>query len=186
MRKKLPMIFLALLVIIGSYCLYQEAHFGTTAFVPANMSEAQLLEELPDIAISEQDKALRQAVLDLPQVQSGLRNTSPGHRPDFRSIAFSSVQSQLEPHLPEGWTDVMELTATRGNVVYLTLSCGMEKSIYYQFSTDDNYQICKTIGIYRMKHNGERKSTVIYSNYNNAIQKLVEKRIWFDWLNRDK
>lgn len=185
-EKKLLWIFLSLFIIVSSYCIYQESHFPGFVVVPANMTEAQILKEMPDIAISDADEALRQAVLDLPQIQSNLREIAAGNSLDSDSIPFSTVQAQLEPHLPKGWTKMKELAASEGgNAVYLSLEYSPEKTVYYQFSADGSYQTCKTIGIYHKNRKGDLKSTVVYSNDGSAIQKLVEKRIWFAWLNQD-
>lgn len=185
MKKKLLWIFLSLLIVVSGYCIYQEAHFHMTTNVPAQMSEAQILKELPDIAISDTDKALRQAILDLPQIQDYLQKASCNPNLESLSIAFSTVQAQLEPHLPEGWEKIMELAITAHGRIYFSVSCGPKKAVYYEFSTDDSHPIQKMIGIYHLNHKGQIKNATIYSNTGTVIQKLVEKRIWFAWLHSD-
>ncbi len=184
MKKKLILLFLALLTAVAGYCIYQETHFGTSTFVPANLSQTQILREMPDLA-SETDEALRQTILALPQVQAALNSTSPDDPLDFQHIPFASVQAQLEPYLPKDWTEPMEFAVANGNTIYFSLHCGPEKTVNYHFFADGSYPTDKGIALYRFNHRGQRKSMVLYTNNGTTLQKQVEKHLWFAWLYSD-
>ena len=55
MKKKIIWVLLAVLVVIGGYCLYMEYHFDASTVVTTNLSAEQIRSEMPDIAFTEEE-----------------------------------------------------------------------------------------------------------------------------------
>lgn len=177
MKKKLVFLLSAVLLLAAGYCIYQEVHFTSEAIVPADMNASEILEELPDIALTEHDKALRQALLALPQVRQGLDETRLGAPGALYEIPSSSVIGQLAPYLPEE-QEQLELYVSMGKRIALSYFCGDVKTI---IETTEDGSMIKSIAIYEQ---GDCKA--LYTNDNGTLQKLISKRIWFAWLRQDK
>lgn len=189
LKQKLLAVLLAIGLVIGGYCVYMETHFTCTTTVPVNITDAQILEEMPDIAVSERDEALLQAILAILEIQDWLRETegqafTPAH---IRSLAPQNYLDQFEEYLPEDYTKIRELAVVQGNNIYLNVLCSEQKAIQYQFFADGRYPTRKTIGVYRSPLSDTRpKLTAIYENSNGVVTKAVEKHLWFAWLHQDE
>ena len=63
MKKKIIGLLLAVLVVAAGYVIYMEIHFSTTTSVPVKLSSEQILNEMPDIAFTEQDTTMFKELL---------------------------------------------------------------------------------------------------------------------------
>ena len=178
MKKKIIKILCALLILGGIFCLYMESRYSMTHVVKADLTEAEILARMPDIAISEKDYALEEYVLSLSEVQEALEKAKESEY--GADIPEEEMKVLLSDWIPDGW-DVFALSAI-DHWVYLSFLKEDEKMISYAFCADDTYPMQKTIGTYRKKWNGGKESTGVYQNLNGEITTYEEKHQWFYWL----
>lgn len=189
LKQKLLAVLLVIGLVIGGYCVYMETHFTFSVSTLVNITDAQILEEMPDIAVSERDEALQQAILAIPGIQDGLRETAgqaftPVH---VRSLAPKNYLDQFDKYLPEDWTKIRDLTVSHWNNITLEILCSEQKAIIYQFFADGRYPTHKTIGVYRSPLSDTRPElTAIYETSGGVLTKAVDKHLWFAWLHQDE
>lgn len=178
MKKKIIKILCVILILGGIFCLHMESRYSMDHVVKADLTEAEILARMPDIAISEKDYALEEYVLSLPEVQEALEKAKESEY--GADIPEEKMKALLSDWLPDGW-DVFALSAI-DHWVYLSFLKEDEKMISYAFCADDTYPMQKTIGTYRKKWNGGKESTGVYQNLNGEITTYEEKHQWFYWL----
>ena len=106
MKKKIIKFLCVLLVFGCAYCLYMESHYSMTHVVKADLTEAEILAKMPDIAISEKDYALEEYVLSLPEVQEALEKAK---------------ESEYGADIPE---EELDLTTLLNIVLSITIAVG--------------------------------------------------------------
>ena len=189
MKRTRIWIAAAVLAPILLFCAYQEAHFAsyTNEYIPITEEAAQ--RECPEIVLTEADQALKEAVLALPEVQTALRNTRPAPGESDKSGPWRtqsippSVSQVLEPLFPVETFDRYYLDVSAGNVISLDLFCAEDLRIIWSFFADDSYPTSKTVGVYTpILWNRDRNHITIYTNDLHGITKMVDKRLWFSWL----
>ena len=178
MKKKIIKILCVILILGGIFCLHMESRYSMDHVVKADLTEAEILAKMPDIAISEKDYALEEYVLSLPEVQEALEKAKESEY--GADIPEEKMKVLLSDWLPDGW-DVFALSAI-DHWVYLSFLKEDEKMISYAFCADGTYPMQKTIGTYRKKWNGGKESTGVYQNLNGEITTYEEKHQWFYWL----
>lgn len=181
-KKKPWLLSLLAVLILGmiSWIAYMEIHYGSSTLVPVRMTEEEILEELPELAMTEQDEALHQAVLSMPQVQRALAETKqPGADADTLVISHSEAQTALNAFLPDDYTEIFELSVMDGASIYLSVLHGPKQRTIWHFYDGT---ISKTIGVYRVHEGDQPDLKTIYSNNSDGIQKEVWKHLWFSWL----
>lgn len=181
-KKKLWLLLLAAVLIIGivSWIAYMEIHHGGSALVRVRMTEDEILEEMPELAITEQDEALQQAVLAMPQVQNALAAANQaGADAHALEISLPEAQAALDTFLPGGHTKIVELCVMNSSSIYLTVLHSPEQRTSWHF---DDGTIHKTIAVYHV-HEGEPSDLkASYSNDHDGIHKDVLNHLWFSWL----
>lgn len=172
---------LALLVVLCGFCLYMEVHFSTTAYVAVEMSQEELLSEMPEAALTPEDDALRDALLALPEVQQGLDDT----RLDGAVADLWKASPQRPAWLPAGRA-VSHLTAMGGNQVFLSLSFDDEPSrlVDYCFYTAADTPTEKVVSLYERTADNQQTLKALYANHLGTLTKSVPRRQWFSWVNR--
>ena len=185
MKKKSIKILCALLILGGIFCLYMESRYSMHHVVKADMAEAEILVQMPDIAISEKDHALEEYVLSLPEVQAALGDAKESEY--GTDIPAEEMAVLLSDWIPEGWNVVP--ASVIENWVYLSFEKekddGMERTLSYAFCVDATYPMQKTIGTYQKNWKGSIVCTGVYQNLNGEITKYMEKRQWFYWLTQE-
>ena len=182
MKKKAVYLLLILVLAICGWILYMETHYADSTLTPVQMTEEEILAELPELAITDADEALQQAVLAMPQVQQVLEKTKPGTGISRSlEISHSAAQKALNDFLPSDYSEIFELSVMDGTTIYLSVLHGPTQRTIWQFYDGT---ISKTIGIYRVHGANTPDLKTIYSNDHNGIQKEVFKPLWFSWLVR--
>lgn len=160
MKKKIiiPVMLILLLALCAGLYTYH-AHFAIWQLVEVDMTEAEILEEMPDIEITSEDNLLRELVLSLYKEQD--------------------AKEQLDARLESEWI-VSELLVYE-DVIVLTLYEDASKQIAYSFSVDGSFTIQKTVSIYEKigEDFTEWKCLGVYENGPEGIRKYVNKRKWF-------
>lgn len=174
MKKKfiLPILLVVLLVI--AFCYYKYSHNATWQLVEIEMTDDEILKEMPDIALTEADHALENFVVALPEVQEAVKKSSNSE--SIEVISSKELASLLQEWISPDRT-VTELTVS-GNAIFLGFNEGEYKKVYYTFSADGSYQMRKTIGIYE-KSDDEIKCKALYETDSEKYKKYVNKRKWF-------
>lgn len=177
-KDKIIKVLCVILIFCFCFCIYMERNYSRVRFVEADMTEEEILAEMPEIAISEEDYALEAYILSLPEVQELLENAE---EEEF-GAAFPNEESEvlLADWIPEGWK-VMELAA-KDNRMYVSFINEGVCSRYYSFSSDGSYPMQKTVGIYRKTWRNLIECKSVYQNTNGEITKYVDKNEWFSWV----
>ena len=172
-KKKVLLIVLAVLLLAGAAggIAWMEIHHGGSEVRPVRMTEAEILEEQPQIAITEQDEALRQAVLAMPQVQQAGRE-------DVK-IPAAEAEEALKAFLPADCSELLYLSTEGEGPVYLSVLLASGLTTTWLFSED---KLEKTIAVYRDAPQEPSEAIAIYSNDSGGIQKWKSKHVWFAWL----
>ncbi|WP_071433420.1 hypothetical protein [Angelakisella massiliensis] len=180
--KKLWLLSLIAVLIVGtvSWIVHMETHYGSSTLVPMDMTAEEILEEMPALEITEEDKALYRAVLSMPQVQSALTEEKQlGSDSDLVEISPSEALTALHPFLPDSYTEILELSVTGGASTYLSVLHGPQQRTIWHFHDGT---ISKTIAVYDVHEGDTPDLKAAYSNDSDGIQKEVMKHLWFSWL----
>ena len=178
MKNKIIKVLCVILIFCFCFCIYMERNYSRKHFVEADMTEEEILAEMPEIASSEEDYALEAYILSLPEVQELLENAE---EEEF-GAAFPYEESEvlLADWIPEGWK-VMELAAQENRIYVSFINEGV-CSRYYSFSPDGSYPMQKTVGIYGKTWRNLIEYKSVYQNANGEITKYVDKNEWFSWV----
>ena len=182
MKKKIIKILCTLLVFGCVYCLYMESRYSMDHVVKADLTEAEILAKMPDIAISEKDYALEEYVLSLPEVQEALEKAKESEY--GADIPEEKMKVLLSDWIPEGWNTV-PLSAIE-NWVYLSFEKEkdnrIERTVSYAFCAEGSSPLQKSIGVYERNWRGNTEVKGLYQNLNGEITTYEEKHQWFWWL----
>ncbi len=181
MKKRLLMAAAVALLAAAGFCLYMETHFTTSTMVDAGLSEERILQEMPEIAITDQDLAMAKELFASSAVEeafSALEESSALGHP------VSDAASLLANWIPDGY-EILELAVSDHRGLYVSFVKEDEQSIYYTFFVDGSYPPQKSIGIYDRTLFHKNHCKAIYQNLNGEITKMKHKHIWFAWLTED-
>ena len=170
-KKKVLLIVLAVLLLAGVAMAWMEVRHGGSEVRPVRMTEAEILEEQPQIAMTEQDEALRQAVLAMPQVQQAGR--------EDMKIPAAEAEEALKAFLPADCKELLYLSAEGEGPVYLSVLLESGLTTTWLFSED---KLEKTIAVYRDAPQEPAEAIAVYSNDSGGIRKWESKHVWFAWL----
>ena len=179
MKKVLKYIIWGLILILIGFCAYMESKYALTRIVKVEVMQEKVLEEYPEIAITQDDLELEKYILGLPEVQMMIDQAKK--EGSYVSVIKEEASALLSGWIEDGWT-MLEFGCT-DDTVYLFWGKTGDKHISYNFSVDGSYPIQKTIGIYHRHLNGDTSVDVIYGNANGIVEKNVVKRLWFHWVN---
>ena len=177
MKKKIVIPVLVVVLLVGGVCFYRYSRNEVWQLVEVDLTEAEILKEMPDIVLSEKDYALESSVVALPEVQEAVKKSTDSD--SFKVISGAEVASLLDEWVDADRT-VIEMTVS-GNSVILTFHEGECKTVYYTFSADGSYSMQKTIAVYvKTDENAVGlKCKAIYENDSAEVKKYVNKRKWF-------
>lgn len=145
--------------------------------VKSEMTQEKILKECPEIVITEEDLALEEFILELPEVQMMIKQSKENG--SYVSVSNEKAFELLAGWIEEGWT-MIEL-GYADNTVYLFWIKDGEKILSYNYSVDGRNSMEKSIGIYQKHQNGTTSFDTLYENINGSIKKIVFKRQWFFW-----
>ena len=119
--KKQTWIEILVIAALAAGWFYMEKTESLTVFVKEDMTKEEILAEMPEIAVTEQDEALEDYVMGLPEVQELLA------QPDGGSIPNEKEAALLSDFLVEG--DLLAGFNVVDHEVYLDIKQGEEKRI---------------------------------------------------------
>ena len=184
--KKLPVILLLICFGVVGSLLYVEAHFTAHTGVLSDMSEEEILTEMPDIAISQADLAMMEELLDSDEIAEAFVLAAETENGIYE-IPTDKSNELLAGWIPDGfevWTlSVATGSIFGGDIVELNFLNDGKQRIGYRFGPDFEMPN-KFIGLYKKDFLGAQVVTV-YDNTKGKITKTESKRIWFDWLKNE-
>ena len=121
---------------------------------------AVILAEMPDLALSEADRAMAESLLGDPEIKAILTDEEGAQKQVDLEIALG--QKICGDYLPEG-AEVTAL-AVQKKTVYLSYEEGTEKRTLMVIGTDG--EIYKAIGLYEVDENGSASVKALYENQN--------------------
>ena len=182
MKKKLFIAVCALFLAVIGGLVYVETHFGVYESKEISVSDEDILKEMPDLALTDADMALKERLLSAPEVIEALESgetMSPG---ETISLPDYLAEQLAEGYLPEN-AEMFSFGVIFKNVVYVDYYETPEKRVILEFFQDDAYGPRKTIALY--KDRGDRPLQFLYINDQGGFSKLKETRRWFAYF-RDR
>lgn len=97
LRVIIPCIIVALVCILG-WWIYMETHFYGERIVTVSTDESEILAEVPDLALTDEEKELAETILEIEGIRDAL-SLDP-----YSYIAFEidDIQEHIAPILPDG------------------------------------------------------------------------------------
>lgn len=183
-NKKLTAILLLVFLGITWSLLYLEAHFGHTLGVLSDMSEEEILAEMPDIAISEKDISMMDELLKSEEIAEAFL-LAEEKESGMYGFPVEKGEKLLGHWSPEGYEfAALSVSTTNGKCVsFLFLNDVVGDHILYSIDAE-SVLLQKHIAVYKKDILGAEVS-MGYSNINGQIAKTETERIWFDWLRKD-
>lgn len=180
MKKRALAAVLAAVILAGCI-LYMESHFGVSTLEDMNLSSEQILREMPEIKITQEDIAMGKALLSADEVKEAFQRVGGSESWRGFPIPQDKAAELLEDWIPEGY-EVLELTASSHQSLYVSFVKDGQERIYYIFFVDDLYPPIKTIGVYGRTLFDEDACKAIYENHGGVISKSKFKHLWLAWL----
>ena len=179
MKKRIWIPILVILLLLAAFELTMEQRYSIETIVPADVSDEEILSEMPEISITEEDRALEAYVLALPQVQEMLVRAD-GDSTKREAMGQAEIQPILADWTQPGWS-ASELLVWNG-VVYVAFQEDNGETMYiYTFYPNSEMPMAKTIGLYQADGD-QRDCKVLYSNHDGQLTKEVSKHQWFAWI----
>ena len=158
-------------ILVGNtvYDFRMNSRYSVVQFQPSDMTAAEIKEEFPAIAFSQEDRALHAEVMALPEVQAALAAE--------KETIFTKEEGAalLEEYLMEG-RELAEFSVSDG--VSVVFRDAEHRETAYTF--DEGY-LSKESSVYE-KHPGRNWDCVaIYKNLNGNYEKVDGIPQWFSW-----
>lgn len=175
-KKKLFIAVCVLFLATIGVLAYFETHFRVYESKEVSISDERILKEMPDIALTDADMALKETLFSTPEVIEALESGESMSLPD-------DLAAQLaEGYLPEN-AEMFSLGVVFENAVYFDYYETPEKRVILEFFQDDAYGPRKTITLYR--DSNDRPLQFLYINDRGELSKVKESRRWFAYF-RDR
>lgn len=178
MKKKIICILLLMVCIAAGYILYNEIAYGVTTMIPVKMTEKEVLQEIPELVLTEQDSIMYKKLLATTEIEEAIVLSAESENGMY-VVPLNSAKKLLFGYIPEGYElSALEVSKT---FVYITFLKEGEQSIIYGCNLDSG-NLQKTIGIYGKNHYGEIINKSAYVNNNGECTKYKEKHLWLKWI----
>ena len=181
MKKKVLVAALVVVLLLAAFFLHMESRYTMEVIEPAALTQEEILEEMPQITISEEELALREYMLSQPQIQAMMARAQAKDASERQAEVLPRDEAAA---LLEGWIDsswTLWEVSTSGNQIYVDFWENEEKRVIYTFFADENYLLEKTVGIYQ-GYGEERDCVAAYVNQNGEVTKYIAKHQWFYWI----
>lgn len=179
MKKRILIGSLLVLAIAAAFVIWQETHSGASVSVEESLSREAALEACPAVALSENDRAVMEAIFARKSVQQALEESG--------AEELTIIGLDLSPYLPAG-AEVRAIS-TLDDSLYLSWreQDGRQSTILTAVQTARGMELTKTIGLFSGAYEEafDRYETcdAIYENYNDETYKrYTEKHRFFAWL----
>lgn len=182
MKKKLLIAVCVLFLAATGVLAYFETHFGVYESKEISISDEDILKEMPDLALTDADMALKEMLFSAPEVIEALESgetMSPG---ETISLPDYLAEQLAEGYLPEN-AEMFSFGVIFKNVVYVDYYETPEKRVILEFFQDDAYGPRKIIALYG--DSDDRPLQFRYINDRGELSKMKESRRWFAYF-RDR
>lgn len=170
MKKKLLIAVCVLFLAAVGVLAYFETHFGVYESKEVSISDERILKEMPDLALTDADMALKEKLFSTPEVIEALESGET-----IISLPDDLAAQLGEEYLPENAE--MFSFGILGSAVYVDYYETPEKRVILEFFQDDAYGPRKTIALYR--DSDDRPLQFLYINERGELSKMKETRRWF-------
>ncbi len=175
--KRISFICLAVFILfLILFCIVMEVRYQGTTITEVNMTEEEVLKEMPSIEVTEKDREMAEYLFSLAEVDAMFKNLSEEN--PFVDLPAAETERLLGNYMPEDY-DTAVLSVFH-DCISLQMMRGEKESLIYIFFNNGN-EPQKTIGIYRDGFSG-RTCVACYTNDTMGIRKFVPKHQWFGWL----
>lgn len=178
--KKRIWIPIVIIVLLAAFELNMEQRYSLSAVVTSDATAEEILSEMPEIAISETDRALRAHVLSSPQVQDLLARAENSSFSEIEVLPAADTAALLQDWTtPECYDAELSVMPP---LVYVTFyRDNPDSACTYTLFPDRESHITKTIGVYEGTGNS-RNCVAVYENDDGQLSKIVSKHLWFSWI----
>lgn len=101
MKKKIGCIVPAVILLLVGFCLYMEYNFSHYKFTEPNLTNEEILQEMPEIVISEEELKMGKEVLALPEVQEVIKQ-SEAEGDDMTFLSEKETKRLLAKYAEKG------------------------------------------------------------------------------------
>jgi len=173
MKKKTKLIIAIFVIILLAVWLYLEFHFTVTNHVVSTTDAQEILREVPELALTEDEKELYSYIFTIPIISENINNDS------IIDIDYADIRTDIE-HIIPGDAEVTSIGIANNNV-YIDYTNGETRVILGYYS---NNQISKTISNKYTDANKKIVYETFYSVQSDTSQyyKYVPKHVWFGFL----
>lgn len=173
-KKRVLLICCAVVLLCAALALWGNSHRSLLYYEETGLSPEAILRELPEIAWTEADTAIQEALLGLPEV----RALEPGEEAAF---SLDLAQAAVGEFLPED-AEISECGTYDGKV-YLTYFQGEDRKTTLECSRDGQRPPQKVIARCGRDWKGDLTLKALYTNRDGGtITKGVMKRDWLYFL----
>ena len=141
-----------------------------TKWTPAGVTRERILEEVPEIVFTAEERAAMEALMDLPELERYSGSD------DLQDLPAEMLEPFLEAFRGQDAAEFHGMYCGMPEELTVSFLFGEEKQIVLPLKGDGTY--LKVIALYEGRQNGRFASTACYENQNGALQKLVPRK-WF-------
>ena len=177
MKKVVQTILIVVSIALFIFGISMEVRFSGSEYRKEPRTQESILEEMPDIKISEEDISLKETVLALGEIKD-FYGCSAGNGFDVYEFPDDKAETMLEEWIKPG--SILDEFSIIGSTVNLSFLHGQKKTDY-TFSLEDPSSIYKMIALMEDDSYGTTCNT-LYINHNGKIEKLTSRHLWLSWL----
>ncbi len=189
--RKILLIGLIVLIPLIVYCIKQERYNPTYTLVDAQLSKEQIIQECPEILISDKDCELGAFMLNRPETEALFAQTKKEGK--IVTMPHEDLEN-LSSEWPMDECDRLSWIEVYENQISFDYYCESDNKTYlYTFVKGQDTPTEKMISIYSdvligsESDQGELVSiptnlNIIYGNVDGELGKYIDKRLWFAWL----
>lgn len=179
MKKRILIGFLLVLAIAAAFVIWQETHAGASVSVEESLSREAALEACPAVALSENDRAVMEAIVARKSVQQAMAESG--------AEELAIIGLDLSPYLPAG-AEVCAVS-TLDDDLYLSWQeqDGRQSTILSAVQTAQGMELTKTVGLYSGAYlealdRYETCDAIYVNNNDETYTRYTEKHRFFAWL----
>ena len=172
---------LTVILCLTAWWLYMEFHFVEEKLVTVSNSQEDILAEMPQLALTQAEKAFAQELMLISDLRDALKNDG------IQILPVESFESDLSPVLPENAV-LIEVSVINKNFYVTYQLDNQQVMLEYCDANDDGVMdaVCKTIGV--ADKTGRNVDTVYQIRYAIVLdwayyEKIEPQHVWFGFLN---
>jgi len=169
----------AMIIVVVGMIVYYEVRFTAYCHKEVSISQEKILEEMPEIAITEIDESLLKSLWQCEPVKQAMEDAE-----EAGTTFFPEENPNLQKVVAPFETDTLKVFEVHVQVykegiwILCNMRDGTERSISFYSDLNGSYE--KAIYLYK-GIGADRHVDTFYSNRDGELSKHVNQRMWFSW-----